>query len=99
MDEHGDSTGIEPICDLLVAWAGQGALVIEHMARHADHTSDDAAPLDVTFRHLVREVLGPMEDRHPAAHLAAAADVLLDAQRTLADEILLVDLAGSDREE
>ena len=92
MDESSEGSGIEPIGDLLVAWAGQGAMIIDHMARNAAHSADDAPPIDVVFRQIVRGVLEPLRDRHPAADLATAADVLLDAQRTLADEILLVDL-------
>ncbi len=96
MSDSSEGTGVEPLSDLLVAWAGQGALIIDHMARNAPHASPDAPSVDVVFRQLVRGVLDPLRDRHPAAHLEAAADVLLDAQRTLADEILLVDLSDAD---
>ncbi len=98
MDDDIEPTGIEPICDLLVAWAGQGAQFIDHMARQSQDAPADVPPIDVVFRQLVRETLKPLEGRHPRAHLAAAADVLLDAQRTFAEEIFLVDLEGADAE-
>jgi len=96
MDESQKPSSIEPLCDLLVAWAGQGAMIIDHMVRSAGRAPDEAAPVDAVFHQIVRSVLEPLRDRHPAEHLVVAADVLLDAQRTLADEILLVDLADPD---
>ena len=99
MDEPDEGTGVDPLSDLLVTWAGQGAAIIDHMARNAPHASPDAPPVEVVFRQIVRGVLDPLRERHSADHLRAAADVLLDAQRTLADEIFLVDLADVDTQD
>ncbi len=85
-----DNTGIEPIADLL-AWAGHGALIIDHMSRAAPRSSDDAPPVDVVFRRLVRDALKQLEGRHAGADLAVTTDVLLDALRTIEDDLILVD--------
>jgi hypothetical protein len=83
------TTAIEELTDALVAWAGMGEQMIQHMRRFAGH--DPVPPIEVALENVLAGTIAPLTDRHAAADLAAAIRVLRDAIETVADEVLLVD--------
>ena len=75
----------------LMQSAGQLTLIIDHMARNANDSSD-AEPFDAVLRRLLNDVLAKGLADRPPEQLATAAALLADAREVIAEEIYLVDL-------
>lgn len=96
-DQRQQTSYIERIAEDLASWAGSGALIVDHMARWPSPVSQEV-DASATLATLIRDTLAPIAERHAAADLATAADVLADAVATLGSEILLVDPAVLEEE-
>ncbi len=79
------------LIEALVAWAGQGALIIDHMARTAASGHSEGY-IEESLNSVLRSALEPLADRHAATDIAAAAEVLADVVETVGSEIYLVDM-------
>lgn len=82
---------MDDLIEALVAWAGQSALIIDHMARTAERGHCEGS-MQGAFDRVLRSAIEPLADRHAAADIAAAADVLADVVETVGSEVYLVDL-------
>lgn len=97
MNAQRENGSLDHLIDALVAWAGTGALILDHMNRAADRGHGDGSPTR-GLESVLRSALGALRDRHPALDLAAAAAVIADVVETVGDEVFLVDLEATDGE-
>jgi hypothetical protein len=68
------------------------------MTRWQGQTAPDAPPPERVFRDLLTGTLRPVLERHSAAAIEAATQVLVEAAATIEEEIFLVEPSPSHRE-
>lgn len=85
---NGDRADLKDLIDALLQWAGQGALILDHMAQHPSHSAEGSF-VDV-LTGLLRSTLGRLIERHDTADLAVAAAVIADASETIGENLFLV---------
>lgn len=66
--------------------------IVDHMERNAHHAPPGNPPRAVILTNLLRETLCTVEERHGAAAVAGAAELLGTCAQAITDDIFLVPL-------